>query len=124
MLKRLFVYGTLAAISVAQRFSSDLKLNLHWHLLLADGVWQERDGHVQFYPAEPLETIRVQQCWFAHLRCDPLADAVLRITMALTKRGWQDLGDDPFAKREPGLSVLHRRCTEDTLAGRASGQAD
>jgi len=67
-----------AAISVAQHFSSDLKLNLHWHLLLADGVWQERDGHVQFYPAEPLETMRVQET---------LDDLVLRITRALTKRG-------------------------------------
>jgi hypothetical protein len=102
------------AISVAQRFSSDLKLNLHWHLLLADGVWQERDRHVQFYPAEPLETIRVQQCWFAHLWCDPLNDAVLRITKALTRRGWQDRDDDPFAEQEPGLSALHPRCTNKT----------
>ena len=88
-----------AAISVAQRFSSDLKLNLHWHILLADGVWQERDGEVVFYPAEPLDTIRVQET---------LHDAVLRITKALTKRGWQDREDDPFAEQEPGLSALWR----------------
>ena len=88
-----------AAISVAQRFSSDLKLNLHWHILLADGVWQERDGEVVFYPADPLDTIRVQET---------LHDAVLRITKALTKRGWQDREDDPFAEQEPGLSALWR----------------
>jgi hypothetical protein len=35
-----------AAISVAQRSWSDLKHNLHWHLLLAACVWQERDGPV------------------------------------------------------------------------------
>jgi hypothetical protein len=89
----------IGAISVAQRFSSDLKLNLHWHLLLADGVWQERDGQVKFYPAEPLETMRVQET---------LDDAVLRITKALTRRGWQDRDDDPFAEQEPGLSALWR----------------
>jgi hypothetical protein len=46
-----------AAISVAQRSSSDLKLNLHWHLLPAEGVWQDRDGHVKFYLGEPLGTM-------------------------------------------------------------------
>jgi len=54
---------------------------------------------VQFYPAEPLDTIRVQET---------LHDAVLRITKALTKRGWQDREDDPFAEEKPGLSVLWR----------------
>ncbi len=88
-----------AAISVAQRFSSDLKLNLHWHLLLADGVWQESDGHLKFYRAEPLETIRIQET---------LRDAALRITGALIRRGWQDRDDDPLAEQEPGLSALWR----------------
>jgi hypothetical protein len=54
---------------------------------------------VQFYPAEPLETIRVQET---------IHDAVLRITKALTRRGWQDRDDDPFAEQEPGLSALWR----------------
>jgi hypothetical protein len=56
--------------------------------------------------------MRVQQCWFAHLRCDPLDDAVLRITKALTRRVWQDRDDDTFAEQEPGLSALHQRCTD------------
>jgi len=47
---------------------------------------------VQFYAAEPLETIRVQET---------IHDAVLRITKALTRRGWQDRDDDPFAEQEP-----------------------
>jgi len=81
---------------------------------LADGVWQERDGHVQFYRAEPAGTIRVQQCWPAHLWCDPLHDAVLRITKVLTKRGWQDREDDPFAEEEPGWSASHQRCAMNT----------
>ena len=50
-----------AAISVAQRMSSNLQLNLHWHVLLADGVWTEHDGHATFHAAEPLDTMRVQE---------------------------------------------------------------
>jgi hypothetical protein len=41
--------------------SSDLKLNLRWHVLLADGVWTEQDGHATFHPAELLDTLRVQE---------------------------------------------------------------
>ncbi len=107
--------GLVAAISVAQRFSSDLKLNLHWHLLLADGVWQERDGQVKFYPAEPLERIRVQQCWFAHLRRDPLDDGSYAVNSALKLihssglRGCvQNLDEmDRHAKPPPGLLGGH-----------------
>jgi hypothetical protein len=111
-----------AAIGVAKRPSSDLKLTLHWQLLLADCVWQECDGQVEFYPAEPLETIRVQQSSFAHLQCAPIHDAVSSITNALNTRVWQDRDDDPFAEHQPDLSELHRRCTEDTLAGDTTGQ--
>jgi hypothetical protein len=76
-----------AAISVAHRMSSDLKLNLHWHVLLADGVWTEQDGHATFHPAAPLDTMRVQET---------LHDAVLRIDKVLKRTGWQDRMDDPF----------------------------
>ena len=50
-----------AAISVAQRMSSNLQLKLHWHVLLADGVWTEQDGLATFHPAEPMDTMRVQE---------------------------------------------------------------
>jgi len=88
-----------AAISVAQRFSSDLKLNLHWHVLLADGVWTEQDGHATFHPAAPLDTLRVQET---------LHDAVLRIDKVLKRKGWQGRTDDPFAESEPALAELWR----------------
>ncbi len=40
------------AVVVTQRFSSDLRLNLHFHILVADGVWAERDGQVEFRPGD------------------------------------------------------------------------
>ncbi len=70
-----------AAISVTQRMSSNLQLNLHWHVLLADGVCTEQDGQATFHPAEPLNTMRVQET---------LHDAVLRIDKVLKRKGWQD----------------------------------
>jgi hypothetical protein len=75
------------AISVAHRMSSDLKLNLHWRVQLADGLWTERDGRATFHPAEPLDTMRVQET---------LHDAVLRIDKVLKGKGWQERLDDPF----------------------------
>ena len=54
--------------------------------------------------------MRVQQCWFAHLWCDPLDDAVLRITKALTRRSWHDREDDPvadLAARHPEADFKH-----------------
>ena len=86
-----------AAISVAQRMSSDLRLNLHWHVLLADGVWTVQDGHATFLPAETLDTMRVQET---------LHDAALRIDKLLKRKGWQDRADDPFADSEPALAQL------------------
>jgi len=77
--------------------ASDLKLNLHWHLLLADGVWTEHDGVATFHPAAPLDTMRVQET---------LHDAVLRIDKVLKRSGWQDRDDDPFADSEPALAEL------------------
>ncbi len=76
-----------AAVRAAQRMSSDLKLNLHWHGLLADGVWTEQDGHATFHPAEPLDTMRVQET---------LHDAALHIDKLLKRKGWQDRKDDLF----------------------------
>ncbi len=43
-----------------------------------------------------METVRVQEA---------IHDAVLRNNKALTKRGWHDRKDDPFAGQEPGLSA-------------------
>ena len=85
------------AITVIQRFSSDLRLNLHYHVLYADGVWTEEDGEATFHPAPPLGELDVQEV---------LLDAQLRIDRQLKKHGWQDRSDNPFADREPALSAL------------------
>lgn len=86
-----------AAISAAQRMSSNLQINLHWHVLLADGLWTEQDGRASFHPANPLDTMRVQET---------LHDAVLRIDKVLKGKGWQDRADDPQAGSEPALAQL------------------
>ena len=39
---------------------------------------------------------------------ETLDDEVLRITKALSRRGWKDHNDDPFAEQGPGLSALWR----------------
>ena len=100
-----------AAISVAQRMSSNLQLNLHWHVLLADGVWTEHDGRATFHPAEPLNTMRVQET---------LHDAVLCIDKVLKRKGWQDRQDDPFAESEPALAQLWKAA----LLGRPLDESD
>ena len=85
------------AITVIQRFSSDLRLNLHYHVLCADGVWTEEDGEATFHPAPPLGELDVQEV---------LLDAQLRIDRQLKKYGWQDRSDNPFADREPNADRL------------------
>ena len=89
----------VGAITVIQRFSSDLRLNVHFHTLVADGVWAERDGKVVFEQADPLGELDVQEV---------LWDAQLRIDRQLKARGWQDRQDDPFADKDPALAALMR----------------
>jgi hypothetical protein len=88
-----------AAVCVAQRFSSDLRLNLHIHTLFADGVWSQSDGQAVFHPSPPLGELDVQEL---------LLDAQLRIDRQLQSGGWQDRNDDPFADDQPALAALMR----------------
>ena len=88
------------ALSVVQRFSSSLQLNVHFHVLYADGVWSEQDGDVTFHPAPPLATITVQEV---------VLDAVHRIARQLKRFGYADPDDGgkPDAD-DPALSGLLR----------------
>jgi hypothetical protein len=62
------VEGRGGAVTVIQRFGSALNLNVHFHTLVLDGVFQrESEGRLRFYPSPPptdlevaglLETIR------------------------------------------------------------------
>ena len=86
-------------MTVTRRFSSDLRLNVHFHTLVADGVWADRDGKVSFEQADPLGELDVQEV---------LWDAQLRIDRQLKAHGWQDRQDDPFADNDPALAALMR----------------
>ena len=85
------------AVVVTQRFSSDLRLNLHWHILAADGVWNERDGHVEFRPAPPLGDLAVQEV---------LHDITLRVDKQLIRHGFKELEGEELDGDDPALAGL------------------
>ncbi len=88
------------AISVVQRFNSALQLDVHFHVLFADGVWSEQDGAVTFHPAEVLNTLDVQAV---------ILDAACRIARQLKRFGYAD--DDepaPFDASDPAHAQLLR----------------
>lgn len=85
------------AVAVTQRFSSDLKLNLHWHVLIADGVWTEQDGAVLFRPAPPLDTLTVQEV---------LHDLTLRVDKQLIRLGFKEVEGEEFDGDDPALAGL------------------
>ena len=74
-----------ASITVIQRWSRTLDLNIHFHSLVADGVFvqRERDGDVTFHQLPPPTRQEI----------DAIAwDACLRVRKALVARDvWQDL---------------------------------
>jgi len=80
------------AVAVTQRFSSDLRLNLHWHVLIADGVWTEQDGAVVFRPAPPLDTLTVQEV---------LHDLTLRVDKQLIRLGFKEAEGEEFDGDDP-----------------------
>jgi len=56
-----------AAISVAQRFDSAIRLNCHWHILCADGVWVQTTEGLKFRQAPKLKP-HVLEAVFADVR--------------------------------------------------------
>ncbi len=87
------------AISVVQRFNSAVQLDVHFHVLFADGVWEDRPSGPVFHSAPPLHTIDVQQV---------LYDAWLRIGRQLVRLGYQDRDLDTLRDTEPALASLLR----------------
>ena len=79
-------------MAVTHRCSSDLRLNLHWHVLIADGVWTEQDGAVVFRPAPPLDTLTVQEV---------LHDLTLRVDKQLIRLGFKEVEGEEFDGDDP-----------------------
>ena len=92
-----------AAVSVLQRFSGSLKIYPHWHILAADGAWQQADdGKMAFKPAPPLDEEQLHNV---------LTDAVARIRRQLDKHNKRrDDADarDTFGESQPALAALIR----------------
>ena len=85
------------AVVVTQRASSDLRLNLHFHILAADGVWAERNGQVEFRPASHFDTLVVQEV---------LHDITLRIDKQLMRLGFKEVEGEAFDGDDPALAGL------------------
>lgn len=80
-----------ASITTIQRWSKTLDLNVHFHSIVADGVFVQRepDGEVTFHQLPPLTRQEIE---------DVAWDACLRIRKVLVQRGvWQDLPEDDVA---------------------------
>ena len=89
------------AISVAQRFDGAVRLNVHYHILAADGAWVRTGTGLAFLPAPPLHQEDVEAVF---------ADALRRIARQL-KRLVPDRDDEPddrLSQRQPALAALLR----------------
>ncbi len=96
-------------LSVEHRFDSAIKIDLHYHLLMADGVFvrtRARAGQparVKFLPAEPLKPHDVPEV---------LAHVESRVMKLLKRRGMlQETADgqpppDEFARRNPAMAAI------------------
>ncbi len=101
-----------AAISVAQRFDGAARLNVHWHVLCADGAWVQSGDDLQFVPAPPLQQEVVEQVF---------ADVLRRIDRQLG-RLLADPDEEPrdkLSQREPAFAALLRNAM---LGNQAAGK--
>ena len=94
--------GQIGAISVCQRFNSALDLDLHWHVLVADGLWHDSCGHKHFWLAPPLKD---------HEVAGVLEDAQQRILRQMRRFGWDDNlppDTDALETKNPVLATCMR----------------
>jgi hypothetical protein len=78
-------------ITLVQRFGSALNLNIHFHLLVADGVWQQTPLGPAFRRVPPPTRAQLERL---------LAMPTRRIARHLVRRGW--LSEDAEAARLTG----------------------
>ena len=84
------------AVTFIQRFSSSLQLNVHFHILLLDGVYvEEEDGGLRFRTGVKPSTEDLQRV------VSKVADKVIAL---LRQRG--EAAAERIAESEPALSVL------------------
>ena len=94
--------GFSGAITFVQRFGSALNLNLHFHSLALDGVYEIRDGSAaRFHPLPPPDDGEMGR----------LVDRIARhLERLLARKGFLPDADpteaDPLAEQEPLLAAL------------------
>ncbi len=108
------------AVAWAQRFDSGLRLNLHFHVLWADGVFAHRlGGRPEF-----AEHCEVTDRHIAHL-VRVVRDRVLRFLVRSGK--WREAGAavaDDECEPEPGLELASAAVQGRTALGERAGQRD
>ena len=94
--------GKCGAIAVIQRFASGLRLNVHVHTLVPDGVFYLDHGRTEFQQLEPPTDQDVAKL---------VATVRKRVLRLLERRGLAqptrvEVEDDPIRQREPALAAL------------------
>jgi len=111
--------GQCGAVTFVQRFGDALNLNVHFHSLLLDGVYERGPGGaLRFHPLPPPEDSEVERV---------VAQVARRIARLLERRGLGPEADpsevDPMAENEPLLAQLYGASVASRIAtGRRAGQ--
>ena len=111
--------GQCGAVTFVQRFGDALNLNVHFHSLLFDGVYERGpDGAVRFHPLPPPEDTEVERV---------VGQVARRIARLLERRGLGPEADpsevDPLTQDEPLLAQLYGASVAGRIAtGRRAGQ--
>jgi hypothetical protein len=111
--------GQCGAVTFVQRFGDALNLNVHFHSLLLDGVYETSPyGSPRFHPLPPPDDDEVARV---------VGQVATRIARLLERRGLgpdADPGDaDPLTEEEPLLAELYGASVASRIAmGRRAGQ--
>jgi len=110
--------GKTGGVTVIQRAGSGIKLNVHFHTAMLDGVFTQTDeGELEFHPTEPPSTEEIAEL---------LRTIKKRITRLLERRGFS-LGDDdsPYdelADEHPSLAGMYAASMHNIVSmGRRAG---
>jgi len=90
-----------------QRFGSAVNLNLHYHTLVLDGVYVERNGAASFWPLPPPTQRDVERL------CAAIARRVGRL---LVRGGIESEAPDPLAEDEPLLASISAASIQSLIA--------
>jgi hypothetical protein len=109
--------GHCGAVTFVQRFGDALNLNVHFHSLLLDGVYERfAEGALRFHPLPPPDDAEVERV---------ARHVARRLARLLEVRGLRDdtAGDDASAMEEPLLASLYAASVAGRVAtGSRSGQ--